>query len=271
MKTSFGHAGRALVAWALFASVPAHSAVFTLEPGSGLDLSGTLAVDIGGALNLSGSGSLVGQPSGGLHANLTGTLLANLGPGMLTFPGGSTISAPGGFGFIATVPLSGSSGFGTATIEGTIQNLTFDLTGTTPLSGSPDDDFNTQGLDFTTLTGSASGTATVCITFFGCVSTPISIPDVGPESGVLPAGTGHLTRSGMIETLSLPVAFSFTETATESNQGITVTATLDLAVAGNLEGVRVIPEASTSMLLLIAMGGLAIACRSRRIRAARLV
>jgi len=262
---------------------PAFSAVFSVGPGSSIDISGTIAIDINvGGVSSPGSGSLVEQGPGGLHSNLSGLLNANVSGSDISFVGGKVFNAlpsgtwqpngsPAAFGFQIDIPLvSGPLAGNSIKLVGDIRDLSFFLTGTRPLSGAPGNQtFDTAGLELTTLGGTTdlqtflcpAGQPNNCMDF-GTQTIP---PDNSGPPDILPSGTGTLVLSGSKLTLPLLIQDTESDTQTDVVEGIPVTTTLtaDFTLRGNVVA-SMVPEASAWAMLCVGLAGIGLMWRRMR-------
>jgi MYXO-CTERM domain-containing protein len=261
-------------------SMPAFGAVFTLGPGSTGHFSGDLTISFEvNSIPFSSTGNFVGQsssPPEGLDTTLSGFLNASSDGFTLTFPGGGAMSAapsgnwmpsgaPAAFGFMVNVSFPGGVSF---QMVGSLRNLSFDVTGSTALSGPiGNQSFSTTGLGLTMLTGTLDATVTACTPACGTPE-PLTVDVSDPLPDPLVLGTGTLTTAGGLHTLNLPIGISISEsqTVTDPDTGIPVTVALDLRADGSVTAMTPVPEPDSWPSLLAGLGGLALAARSRRRR-----
>jgi hypothetical protein len=251
---------------------PTFGAVFAVGPGSTFTLDGSFSLSGLGASGFAMFEEQGGAGSGSLSTTLGGTIEASVVGSTLNFTGG-TITAnnsgtwqprgmPAAFGFQSTLVLGGSlSGF-TLQLTGDVQDVMFNVTGSTALSGPPSNQtFDTDGLALNATGGTLALHGNLCGPT-GCTEIPTTSDTIaGPPADILPPATGHLTRTATTQTLSFP--FSFSDTDSETDQGITITATL--SGSGSIVAVTAIPEPEAWLLLLIGLIGI-VAERSRQHR-----
>ena len=252
--------------------------VFTLLPGSTFTQAGDLKVDFDvGGTHVTGSGNVEAQAPGSLSATLTGTVEASVVGSTLNFTGGTLnvndtgnwqpTGLSGTLGSTTTVPFSGPGGSASFKFVGAFRGLQGNITGSASLSGAPGNQtFDTSGLAFNTTGGIGDIQLFVCTptcTDLGTESGPVA----GPPADILLTGTGTLTGSGSLRTLSLPISFNtifnFSEDVPfpDAPGGvIEVTFSGTDIGTGNIVA-AVIPEPSRWLLLLIGVGGIAAMCR----------
>ena len=255
---------------------PAFSAVFSVGPGSGFDISGNLNVTISApGLSSSGFGSVAeqGAGSGSLHSNLSGLLNADVSTSNITFLGGNTFTAlpsgnwqpsalPAPFGFQVDVPLNGLLTGHTVKVVADIRDLSFFFTGSKALSGVPGNQtFDTAGLELTTLGGAVDLQGFDCTSPTTCtdLGTTTIPPDNSGPPDVLPSGAGSLALVGNRLTLTAPVSITapLTDSQTVDVGGtqVTVDLTGNFTLAGNV--VASIPEPSAWAMLALVWPALA--------------
>lgn len=262
---------------------PAFSAVFSLGPGSSIDLTGTVSLTVktsSGALLSQGTGDLADQGPNSRHSNLSGLISANVSASDISFLGGNALTAlpsgswqpsglPASFGFQVEIALSGLGG-NSVKLVGDIRDLTFFLTGTKPLSGpSGNQTFDTTGLELATDGGTMdlqtsrclAGTCTV-------VDTQTIPPDSSGPPDTLPAGTGKLALVGNTLTLSVPLFLEAADSASEpiTVEGIplTVDVTADIKLQGNIVA-SMVPEPSAWAMLCVGLAGIGLMWRRMRV------
>ncbi len=263
---------------------PAFSAVFSVGPGSGFDISGDLNVTISApGLSSSGFGNVAEQGaagSGSLHSNLSGSLDADVSTSNITFLGGNTFTAlpsgnwqpsglPAPFGFQVELPLNGLLTGHTVKVVADIRNLSFFFTGSKALSGLPGNQtFDTAGLELTTLGGTFDLQAFDCTSPTTCtdLGTTTIPPDNSGPPDVLPSGNGALALVGNRLTLTVPVSITapLTDSQTVDVDGtqVTVDLTGNVKLAGNV--VASIPEPSAWAMLCVGLAGIGLIWPRRR-------
>ncbi len=210
---------------ALYLPGPAHSAVetFTIDPArSGVTLSGTVQ-----------NANLFEQGPGGLATSFAGTIQMDVTPTTVRFPGGSAVVpteanawSPGSNG-AASYGAKGTFiiGFSSADLVAATRKVAFDLTSATiPRTG---DDFDSDGL---VLGFSDAAHPVLDYQVTGAFSDSGSVALKGLSTNNA-ASTSSITRFGGVETVVIPVNFTYSFGLFSSND-------VQLNFAGNIVAVH---------------------------------
>ncbi|MGI8603305.1 MAG: hypothetical protein ACR2OZ_09935 [Verrucomicrobiales bacterium] len=225
-----------VIAQAILATAPASATVvtYTIQSSqSALNISGTFS---GFNFSPQSAGSMTDTFSGSITGDLIGSTL--------TFGGGSNMNADANPSapFLPAVPDSGDpENYGVAipapvNATGAYRRFTLDLPSGAVIHGAPPAGGSTFSITegFLDYNAPPANPPSGTVNFAGRIGVNVSNSNVS------------ITQSGGIETLTLPVSFTFTDS------GDTVSQTLD----GTLVATRIIPEPSLPLLSVLATAAL---------------